>query len=260
MRGGPSVTSAFPSKRASYAETFPCHDVIMYLPFVIFQVASAVASNAEVFVLDGTWMSTFEIRDYFEGNINSTSPLFSSTEFNIMFMFMETCNTFAIIWSISALVVLLQADFRRRAINMYLASLCMVFLLLSSTKITLYTIQYVNLSLLDGMPYLCPAIETILFAMECATGLLVTTISVERYMAIVHPFSRMADISPATVRKVGRVLWTQCMWQNRFFFRHSSATVLHVCRDEYICGRAGLIPAQFCHSIACLQGLVPSNI
>ena len=46
----------------------------------------------------------------------------------------------------------------------------------------------------------------IIFAMECAIMMLVTTISVERYMAIVHPFSRMADISPANIRNVGRVL------------------------------------------------------
>ena len=157
----------------------------------LYSMAHGCPRSRFVTILREIW---FQLPHYFlSQNLKST-------------MFMETCNTFAIIWSISALVVLLQADFRRRAINMYLASLCMVFLLLSSTKITLYTIQYVNLSLLDGMPYLCPAIEITLFAMECATGLLVTTISVERYMAIVHPFSRMADISPATVRKVGRVL------------------------------------------------------
>ena len=41
-------------------------------------------------------------------------------------------------------------------------------------------------------------------------------------------------------------------------FRHSSATILHVCRDEYVCGRTGFFPAQFCHSIACLKERVCS--
>ena len=77
----------------------------MYLPFVIFQVTSAVASNAEVFVLDGTWMSMSEIRDYFEENIISTSQFFSNTESYIMFIFIETCNTLSIIWNPLALAV-----------------------------------------------------------------------------------------------------------------------------------------------------------
>ena len=53
------------------------------------------------------------------------------------------------------------------------------------------------------MPYLCPAMEVIVIAMQTAIAMLVTTISVERYLAIVHPFSRMADINPETVLKVG---------------------------------------------------------
>ena len=89
------------------------------------------------------------------------------------------------------------------SINMYLSCLCTVFLLDSGVKIIFDTIEEVNVSVLETTPYLCPAREVFKTISQTLISTLVTAVSIERYFAVVHPFSRMADISPKTVFMVG---------------------------------------------------------
>ena len=143
-------------------------------------------------------MDNAMIRDYFE-----SLQLYSNTEVYIALLCAQIVNALAVIWNILALVVLLQVEFRTSAINKYLACLCFVFFLDSICKLIFDTIEVIDVSILDAIPYLCPGRTLVEFVLQTLTVMLVTTVSVERYIAIVHPFSRMADVGSATVLKVG---------------------------------------------------------
>ena len=167
-----------------------------------FQVAQALVSSHKMFILENTWMDIRSIRDDFEKDMFSFR-LFSDTEWHILFICIEIIKALSIIWNVLALAVLLQAKFRKRGINIYLASLCAVILLDTGVKLFLELTLATNVSLLDAIPYLCPVMEVTQTMMLTLIAMLVTAINVERYVAIVHPFSRLADISPKTVLKVG---------------------------------------------------------
>ena len=164
----------------------------------MFQVGRARTLTYEVWILDGTWLDNFLIRDYFQAD----KP-YTNIEVYIAVICVEFINAFAIIWNILALVVLLQASFRRRAVNNYLSFLCTVFLLDSTHRIIFETIETIDVSVLGAIPYFCSVREEVYFVLQTLVAMLVTTISVERYIAVAHPFSRMADISSKTVKKVG---------------------------------------------------------
>ena len=148
----------------------------------LFQVARAVTSNLKVFVLDGTWMDSYLIRDYFEARFNHTE-VFSETELFMQIISYQAIHGLSTIWNILLLGVLLQANFRRRAINIYLSCLCSVFLLNSTMKLVLVSIHLGHPSTLET-PYLCPILEVIFGAMQNLIAMLVTAVSIERYVAI----------------------------------------------------------------------------
>ena len=169
---------------------------------IYLQVTESVASNYEVFILNDTWMDSFAIRDFFEDKILYSDSI-SARDRYIIFVVIDVFNGLSILWNILVLMVLFQDQFRKRAINMYLSCLCTVFLLDSGVKIIFDTIEEVNVSVLETTPYLCPAREVFKTINQTLISTLVTAVSIERYFAVVHPFSRMADISPKTVFMVG---------------------------------------------------------
>ena len=131
------------------------------------------------------------IRNVFENDMISYR-LFSDTGWHAVFICIEIIRAFSIIWNVLALGVLLQDKFRKRAINMCLACLCVGFLIDTGIKLSV-----------DLISFLCPAVEIILTAIQTLIAMLVTAITFERYVAIVHPFSRLVDIRPKTILKVG---------------------------------------------------------
>ena len=146
-------------------------------------------------------MDNLLIRDYL---YSKKRNVYSATEIYIALICTDTITGLAIIWNSLTLTVLLPADFRKRAINKYMACLCAIFLLDSAIKIVFDTIDIVNVSILDAIPipYLCSGLEGIRFILQTLISMLVTTINIERYIAIVHPFSRLVDVSSKTVRMV----------------------------------------------------------
>ena len=159
-----------------------------------------MALTYEVFVLDDTWMDNDLIRNYLYGR---KLLVYSKTDIYAVLVCADTINALAIIWNILAFLVLLQDDFRKRAINKYMACLCAVFLLDSTIRIVIDTIEIVDVSVLGAIPYLCSGLAEIQFVLQTLIAMLVTTISMERYIAIVHPLSRLTSVSSKTVVTVG---------------------------------------------------------